>query len=266
MPEDGVCSSERTAYKQAQFMRLLNLSLIEYKKLNTKVPYTYIDLTAGDGKNVVDGVSKEGSAILAYRRIKDMPAWNISLVECNWHRHEKLVKHICEIQEAPPQGCSRYVVRFGYEKMLRELLIKRTDIDAEGLIYTDPEGMADLSAFTAFLPYRKNLDVLFHLGCTGLKRIRNATANNLDSTTRSYDPKNLGNHFSKQLESIKGFKKNWFITEPYGKFQWLFLFGTNKEIPTEVLSWMFQPLDSPEGKEYVKMATYTKEELCSLKS
>jgi len=118
-----------------------------------------------------------------------------------------------------------------------------------GLVYTDPNGTPDFDVLHKLFLREdfKKIDLLINMSATAVKRALNC--------------KTCKDHTQRLAEYLSMVNKNfWIIREPYDKWQWIFLIGTNWNAFPRFKHLGFYDLKSKDGSELLKYLNTTQKE------
>lgn len=264
--EDCGCS-EVTEAKQHIYAEIVKKHLIvvdfiysKYKMNRHKRTYTLIDATAGSGaydmktKNG-DQVTVRGSPLrfldILHSIKTDFSGVSMYLIdESKKGQIPKLREHIKAYPNIQRNISIKYIEGL-YEEYVPSIV--QSNPMSYGLAYFDPNGVVDFECMEEITnhPNFKKIDLLFNFNATALKRCR--------KNPRIKSKEDFIDKFSKLQ------KQFWYIREPYGSWQWSFLFGCNTDNFRLPRSLDFNPIESKRGQEILDILNYTKEELDTIR-
>jgi len=235
MPIDnGIGHSDCTAGKQEGLAAILRQHIAIVKRVfdnNKWYPqtYYYFDLYAGSGSNPEEGC--DGSPVIFLKTAKDQLDFWAAFIE----QEEGNAIYL----RAATAFINSHVIYEGDNKEILPGLLNGIPKHSYGLIYADPNGLANFNLLSQAAKTRRKLDILIHYPAASAKR------NNRDL-----------------LEYLKIVGKSvWLIREPEGKHQWTFLFGTNYSEYKAWRSYGFYRWDEPKGMDILETLTHTKTEI-----
>jgi len=259
MPKvNGVGYSESTMNKQFVLKKILekHLYAVDYIFRSKtgyfyRKNYLYIDATCGNGSYKCDIKSNQnkiikGSPLIFLDTLKKVINM-IGYTDCYF-----IDKNITSLEELKKQiyiclSDKVKIIEGDYSLKIPSIIEKHHNYF--GLIYFDPNGIVDLD-FIIELSKQKNMkkiDILFNYNGTAFKRKKTMLK--------------LDERFIDYFKEIK--KLNWYISEPSGKWQWSFLFGTNTTKIRLPKSYGFHNVTSHNGKLILRKLNYTKDEFRS---
>ena len=228
--------SETTKRKYRQFEYLINVHVVITKKiiekhLWTSREYFFVDMNAGPG--ILD--NKKGSPVLFMDAAKkariDFEAYFIDICQEN-------IKSLREIFDG--EKCE--ILQVDNEKFLLDQAKQPMEKRKYGLIYADPNGIANFDLLGEFFQHSKFscIDVAINCNATAIKRLKKFKLEDCISKIN---------------------KKHWMLCEPASAHQWTILVGTNWiNFPTfEKIG--FYRINTKEGQEFFRKANFTKAEL-----
>jgi hypothetical protein len=245
---NGQGYSEYTAVKQEHFtaiiaMHLKIVSAIISENTWPDKRYWYFDLTAGSGSHPKTGAP--GSPLIFLGIAERMGvAYQAMLIERESAACELLGARLASVGS---QFGSTEVLRGDHCEMMRELRCVLPPRPTYGLAYCDPSGdrpafelLAEMSQWSGLA----RVDFLVNCSATNIKR--------------EYRAFHRGRHISDDVAGIA--KRYWLVREPYGKFQWTFLLGTNWDKFPEYRKIGLYRLSSPEGQAILERLAYSEPE------
>lgn len=249
MPKAGsVGISKITPVKQYQLEYLLNMHIDIVKGVLKRhnwaqQKYVYYDLNCGSGLPK----GRDGSPLIFLDCVdKKKTPFKAYFIDKDKNSCRELEKHI---NHRYPE-----LINYGiYNKDNKDFiasLIKKPPIRHQyGLIYNDPntfccfEELAELSKVKQF----KQMDILVNCPATTLKRVLKSSKCKEDKTLKQH------------LSAIN--KEYWIIREPYGRYQFSLLIGTNWDAFPKFKHLGFYPLGDPDGTSILTKLSHTAKEL-----
>lgn len=244
---NGVGYSDATQIKQQHFQNIVDVSLrivsaILLRNSWADPLYTFIDLNAGPGNiNAQDGSPQIFCSLAEnYSRIKK----KVTLCEINDKNADQL-EHL-RVDYKDFADYSIQVLRGDHNDTVPPL-IPAAPIKTYGLIYNDPTGSLPSFDLLQMLADAYPLtDILIHTSASNLKRQRRAEHCPVDKRIDEY------------VQAIN--KKHWIVREPYTKFQWTFLLGTNWDGFPQFKRLGFYRADELDGAAIMRRLAYTQSE------
>ena len=242
MPKNNGGHSDYTATKQEHFKTIvqthLRIATSIIKKGYASPAYYYFDINAGSGK--ING--KDGSPIIFLKLSEKYNIdFDIVFIEKNKKTFEKLKRNTWPWSSFTIENGDNRIVLPKYYSDSRKLRY--------GLLYADPNGIPsfDVIAEISKVPCYSKLDILINCPCNAIKKTRKCSVCYAKETLEEY--------------LIKIDKRFWLIREPYSKWQWTFLIGTNWDSFPIFKKIGFHNLESKTGREIFTKLNYTKDEL-----
>jgi hypothetical protein len=191
--------------------------------------YVYIDLYAGSGINQEEKC--DGSPIIFLKSIQNKLDYEAHFIEND-------PGNFLFLQQAAAFVNSHYEYLGDNRDWLPKIL-QTINTNSYGLVYADPNGLADFDMLSQITATHRFLDVLIYYPSAAAKR--------------------NGKSLDEYLKLIG--KDCWIIQRPIGQWQWTFLFGTNYIDYKAWKKYGFLRLDDPCGQEIYKKLNYTNKEL-----
>lgn len=248
--KNGVGISDATENKQHRLKYILRQHLIIVDRIFKKYPrfknkYIYIDATSGTGKTD----DNDGSPIIFlnqyYDLVNNRKNFNV-LANCYFIDECKIYPETINelnnnISSSNKKICC--LIKDKYQDALPKII--ESEGFSYGIIYFDPNGIVDFDCIKDICNNKDTnaMDILFNYNAVANKRKR-------------------GVNGSKDLfELFKDIKKNnWYISEPNGKWQWSFFYGSNSGVVKLPKKIGFHNINSDEGKYIFHKLNYTKPE------
>lgn len=253
--ENNVGHSSTTPIKQDHFRNILrthmNIGVALAKKHywcgNT---YWYFDLNAGPG---YDLQMNPGSPVIFLEEAINRSNGQFKGVFIEEHQDIYTELFMVEKTFALPENVKMYLHNDDHDHAMKEYFKIKIKRSLPGLVYADGNGIPnfDLLAKISRQSLFKMMDILINCPAAAIKRSRNCGKTKECRTLQE------------MLSAIK--KKHWIIREPYNKFQWTMLIGSNWNQFPSFKKQGFYPIDSLEGKEIFEKLNYTKPELQLIK-
>jgi len=244
---NSVGASWVTNVKQEHFRAIIRTHLrivggIFRKHAWAERKYYFFDMNAGTGKDPLTG--SPGSALVALDEIERSGIrGDAILMEKNAKTYRELIASIGE-HEWPPR---MQILPFSADH--HEILPRWYSGNSNrfGLIYNDNNGIPSFGLLAEASLSFPRVDFLINCPASAIKRDRNCSLTHGTKTLDEY------------RSAIR--KEFWIVREPYYKWQWTFLIGTNWDSFPAFKKLGFYRLDSFEGREIYKVLNHTREEL-----
>ena len=207
--------SENTPAKQKKFREIIRRHLFLAKRVIGKKhewlinEYHFYDMTAGPGIYEVDGQEIKGSPIIF---LEEAIRIDLPFRAVFFEQDEEFAERLSSLIN--DDRC--VIVNADHRIAFFDYVTQQNGKSEIGMVYFDPSGSLPpfgLIEAIAHLPQLYAVDILIHMAAANLKRAFH--------NPRSRVCERLTNF----LNAIK--KKKWFVSEPAGKHQWVFLMGTN---------------------------------------
>lgn len=227
MPQfDGQGLSDRTPHKLDGFSRILDQNIGIVSGKHKGAPYVHIDLNAGSGTNLIDGVEYPGSPMLlaAMTRKWSRPVW-AHFVDRDDAACDSLIKRLAEHNATIGRDERPHFRVFRGDNATFLLgaanLLERDGVprDTFGSILCDPNG-ADVPFDTlrAFSWRFRRIDIILAISVTAMNRARTSSPNG-----------RFGDKYLADIPSFFSNKRNWSIAPPHPADKWrrVILVGRN---------------------------------------
>ena len=240
---------------------------------NPDEEFIFVDATAGDGFNKVQGKVEDGSALIVHKLLYEAfgidGKWRLIANDSKKSFYNSLHGNLDHLAVRLANGGS---VLNGFKsnwyavyQAIRERIDIRNEkyqdlfndtegeISSEGIIYIDPPGMVDFDCMPNIITQIPNADIYCHIGCAGIKRQKNRWKTG-DKRT-----------FEERFEQVRWYKNHWLISDVYPKHHWIFLYGVDDHKLAESIEqnndMNFTSIESTLGIQRLEICNYTKEEL-----
>lgn len=260
MPKDGsVGISDNTPYKQYGFGKILKPHMGMVRGIMRRhawvVPsYVYVDLTAGSGRSSWEDTIIHGSPIVALDMARSLhvPLHGFlcerdaqSAQSLRYElRHRGLREHNAHPDVFLASTGQDYTLYEGDHQIYAPVILEHLHLHQGqrlyyGLVYSDENGRCPpFDILGAFARVQARMDLLIHVAATPIKR-------------QYYSPIHpLMKRLDQLMETVQ--KDYWFVREPYGRFQWSFLLGTNWKLFPEFRGIGFHDTRSAEGASILR--------------
>ena len=244
--------SEYTQGKQNELVKIISAHIkittpwLDQDNVDNK--YSHLDLTAGPGIYLGpewhDNVPIVGSPIIALRAMRDAGIPYKSLLVEREHLHYSALKSAVADENL---GTGTNIIWRNSRNITNwdEYIQPEPGKYVRGLIYSDAGGQPwplDIMDRITKDPTYRHMDVLLRFSGTSYKRTRRAYPHIYDQKLPSL------------LESVN--IRDWFITNPIGRSQWIFLFGTNRRCSL-YSNYPMHSIKSAEGMKYINKVSLT---------